>query len=197
MSKPPLEELMRTFPFEEGEHYAVEGGCWLWLGYVDPQGYGRCQIERLKRPAGTARAHRVGWAHLHGTRLHPSVDLHHRCENKRCVNPDHLEALARGAHQRLHVHEGSVLTEADVVAMREERQAGASLPDLAEKYGTTYSNVGYICRGKSWATSPGPIERTLECRQCGTNFTPYGSIDRYCSKSCRLKHWNESRKVAA
>lgn len=54
-------------------------GCWLWTGYVNPNGYG---LE------GHLYAHRVALA-LAGTVVgQRAVD--HKCRVRRCVNPEHL-----------------------------------------------------------------------------------------------------------
>ena len=64
-------------------------GCWLWTGYIDPQGYGSF------RPGGMVRsnkAHRVGYQLLVGP-VAPGLSLDHLCRNRGCVNPDHLQPV--------------------------------------------------------------------------------------------------------
>jgi len=48
-------------------------------------------------------------------------------------------------------HHNSKLTEHDVVEMRKRRKNGASLLELAERYGVDASNVSFICNRKRWA----------------------------------------------
>jgi predicted nucleic acid-binding Zn ribbon protein len=185
-----LESLPRAFPFAEVVDYEITAsGCWLWLGWMDRQGYGRCQIEKLKRATGTARAHRIGWMVLHGSRLHPRTELHHLCHTPRCVNPSHLQPLDIVDHHRRHKYDESTLTEAQVVEMRERAWAGEPLTRLAEQYPVSYKTVHDICHGVTWQDVGGPVGTAPKhCAVCG------GEIQRtntrkaiYCSDRCKTR----------
>ena len=72
-------------------------GCWEWAANRSG-GYGRIKI------AGKARlAHRVSYEMMKG-KIPPEYQVHHRCENRMCVNPLHLESLTAKAHSREHRH---------------------------------------------------------------------------------------------
>lgn len=92
-------ELSRTLPdrFEARfwEKVDASGDCWEWQGSM-LRGYGR--INR-PGPAGNnhLRAHRVAYELLVGP-IPPGLTIDHRCLNKRCVNPDHLEVVTAGVN---------------------------------------------------------------------------------------------------
>lgn len=65
------------------------GGCWVWTGPKDADGYGLIPMAGRNRAA-----HRVSYELINGTVAHGFV-LDHLCRNKPCVNPEHLEPVTR------------------------------------------------------------------------------------------------------
>lgn len=76
-------------------------GCWEWLGAVRTNGYGVIGWHRDGIPA-TLQAHRVSFVAWRGP-IPEGAHLHHVCGMRRCVNPMHVEPMAQGAHNALHV----------------------------------------------------------------------------------------------
>jgi hypothetical protein len=72
--------------------------CWLWLGTIGSDGYGR-----MLRDGKFDLVHRISWT-LAGRTLAPDQHLHHTCHNRACVRPDHLQALSGSEHQHAHEH---------------------------------------------------------------------------------------------
>ena len=62
-------------------------GCWEWTGKVATTGYGRIKIDGREHGA-----HRVAYRLAFGE-IPEGLQVHHRCENRRCVRPEHLEAV--------------------------------------------------------------------------------------------------------
>jgi hypothetical protein len=67
-------------------HVVVTGDCWNWAGYKNKNGYGECS----KKAYGAQSAHRALYIQLYG---YTDLDIDHLCSNRRCVNPNHLEAV--------------------------------------------------------------------------------------------------------
>lgn len=70
------------------EDRGYETPCWAWLWSLDRDGYGRFKPNGGKE----RRAHRWAYEHFTGP-IRKGLHVHHRCENRDCVNPAHLEAM--------------------------------------------------------------------------------------------------------
>jgi len=65
----------------------LDNGCWNWTGHVNAAGYGKLCIDYKMR-----RAHRVTYELFKGA-IPSGLVIDHLCRNRKCVNPDHLEAV--------------------------------------------------------------------------------------------------------
>jgi len=61
-------------------------GCWLWLGRLNPDGYGSLHAE--DNEFGAYSAHRYSYQLFNGPLN--SLQVLHKCDVRCCVNPDHL-----------------------------------------------------------------------------------------------------------
>ena len=81
--------------------------CWEWSGSRSSQGrYPTISVAGGLKPE---YAHRIAWAEVNGPiPLTPCPDgswrweLHHRCFNKDCVNPSHIQLVTQKKHVAIH-----------------------------------------------------------------------------------------------
>ena len=59
-------------------------GCWLWVGHILPNGYGRIGVNGAR-----FMAHRYAWQMARGP-IPDGMYVCHKCDVRRCVNLDHL-----------------------------------------------------------------------------------------------------------
>ncbi len=71
--------------------------CREWGGAKNWRGYGLFGIAHGKNVI----AHRYAYELAHGE-IPERHDIHHVCENRSCVSPEHLEAIPHGDHMRMH-----------------------------------------------------------------------------------------------
>lgn len=132
-------------------------GCWLWTGTVTRLGYGM-----IGDGGGLRSAHRVSYE-LHRGDIGNNHVLH-RCDNRCCVNPDHLflgthrENMAdmrdkgRAPRAQGSAHHQAKLTERDVRNIRADRSDTDVL--LAARFGVSPSTIGRIKSRRAWRHIP-------------------------------------------
>jgi hypothetical protein len=147
--KATLEEAFMKH-FVRGE----AGQCWEWQGSIAKTGYGRISVN-----AGRMLAHRASYL-IHYGILPDELEVCHRCDNRPCVNPEHLFL---GTHQdnmtdaskkgRTHPGEqtyGAKLNDEAIRLIREAYRNGELQRVLAERYGVASSAISMIVNRNTW-----------------------------------------------
>ncbi len=71
--------------------------CWNWIGSTTKGGYGTANNQGIK-----TTAHRLIYWVFNGD-IAKGHDIHHKCENPLCVNPEHLQSILQAEHAKLSV----------------------------------------------------------------------------------------------
>lgn len=96
MKKTPLAERLWARVNKLGPiPAAMTNRCWEWLGACTAAGYGR--IYSGDRPGHIIGAHRAAYIVAHGE-IPAGLEIDHRCHNRKCVRPSHLEAVTRSVN---------------------------------------------------------------------------------------------------
>lgn len=154
----------RTLPerFWEKVAKAGEDDCWEWTAGRFPAGYGCLSVEGVSK-----HSHRLAWELTHGPipkgEGYHGTCVRHKCDNRGCCNPKHLELGTAGDNNRDRVMRGrsvhlsgvangfAKITGAQVAEIREALQSewsrgGVTQRDIAARYGIDHAHVSYINR---------------------------------------------------
>lgn len=149
--------------FRERSEVDPATNCWLWTAATNPHGYGA-----MRTRGKTVRPHRFVYQMVHGVELPRHIDVCHKCDVRRCVNPEHLFAGTRADNMADCAKKGrtnppnlkgedcpaSKLTAAQVL---EIRASDAPSAELAARFGVTTSSIKGIRKGKVWRSVGGHV----------------------------------------
>ena len=129
--------------------------CWEWTASTrSGSGYGQFGIDGYGE-----YAHRLMWVLFNGA-IPSGMYLCHTCDNRKCVNPDHLfvgtqkdnmsDCKEKGRNSFGENHPKSILTQNDIISMSIDRNSGFSWKRLSDKYHTPISTIRSAIAGKNW-----------------------------------------------
>ena len=127
-------------------------GCREWTGAIDDDGYGRINFEGKNRSA-----HILMWTVNNG--LPGKLCVLHRCDNRRCINLDHLflgtqvdnikDMILKGRNKHPR-GEDSGRAKLSEMQVRLIRGSGEKNTVLAKRYDVSPPLISYIKKRKIW-----------------------------------------------
>ncbi len=127
-------------------------GCIEWTGTLWSTGYARFHFRNKD-----ARGHRLAWLWA-GHEIPEDLCVLHRCDNRKCVNHEHLFVGNRADNHRDAVRKNrnakgekvytAKITAADVMAIRAD--TGTS-DEIARKFRLTWGHINKIKGKRCWA----------------------------------------------
>ena len=137
--------------------------CWEWTATKNHKGYGRIYIGKYPNNMPMVEAaHRVAWTLFNGP-IPATIQVLHKCDNRSCVNPNHLflgtnadnnaDMMKKGRNRHLRGSENgrAKLTEREVLSIRSRYSNGnISLRSLAQEYGVNYTHISGIVHRRTW-----------------------------------------------
>lgn len=146
----------------------AENGCWNWNGAMRVGGYGKAF---LPGPIELA-AHRLSWI-LHRGEIPRGLYICHTCDNRKCVNPDHLfpgthdDNMKDGVGKKrfLHglarveannpkfgsAHPNSRLKEENIHEIISLKKRGLSYTEIGAMYDVSFQTIFDVIKGHTWS----------------------------------------------
>lgn len=135
-------------------------GCWIYGGKLHPTlGYG-CGSVYTDDGYRLCLSHRVSYYLFKGP-FDRSLQVCHTCDNRWCINPDHLflgtiqdnlkDMILKKRHQHGKTHCHAKLNDQSVREIKAKySQGGHTYYSLAKEYGVDHSSIYAVVKNKLW-----------------------------------------------
>lgn len=143
--------LMIRFLQKVETHGMDSNKCWPWKGASKNNGYGHVTVKGV-----SVTAHRRSYELFIGP-IPKGMDVCHTCDNRYCVNPDHLFIGSRQENMDDCRKKGRTagfrrkhLTQLTVQEIRRRAHAGVPASRIAETMGLKYHRVMSVIAGRTY-----------------------------------------------
>lgn len=136
-----------------------EGGCWEWTG-AKSNGYGTVRLPLwMDATNRVVKVHRLSANLFLGFDLVDPREIAHRCDNKRCFNPEHLFPASHAENMLDMADKGYMkgsanwrakLNEHRVARIKLLLSCGVPFGEVAPLFGVKPATIWMIAKGKSW-----------------------------------------------
>lgn len=147
--------LLRRFWAKVDKH--GPNGCWEWTAHFSG-GYGRL-TAKVDGKWKHQNANRLSWL-IHYSDIPEGLFVCHKCDNQKCVNPEHLflgtpqdnmtDKMNKGRGYVGDQHWNRKLCAADIEGILTLRDQGLTHQAIADRFSVSRSNVSYILKRKTW-----------------------------------------------